>query len=126
MTATTPQPVRAKATRRAPRARAPGKDRSVADLVRDAVEKGATTVEEIHKSIAALPLDVLERVDGFEALDDVRKMQSQSIGAVYDVIRKVNREVAKLADELLATAKTKTKTKPKPKAAKPARATRRA
>ncbi|HSP97973.1 MAG TPA: hypothetical protein VL049_12095 [Candidatus Dormibacteraeota bacterium] len=74
-------------------------------LIQDSIDKGATTVEEIHKSIADLPLKVLE---GSELLKgparDVRHLRDHTIGALYDVIRKVNREVGSLASELLAEA----------------------
>jgi hypothetical protein len=76
--------------------------RKLVDLVRREIENGAETVEEIHKAIANLPLDVLERLDVFEEMvKDVRKVQEARIGAIYDVIRKVNDEVARLAREIL-------------------------
>ena len=77
----------------------------LADLVRQVVDDGATTAEEIHKAIADLPLDVLQRLDVFEkTVKDVKRIQDSSIGAVYDVIRKVNREVTQLAAEILTRA----------------------
>src|SRR5574338_587847 len=76
--------------------------RRLADLVERAIDEGAKSVEEIHRSIASLPLDVLERLDVFEkSVKDVRRVQDASIGAIYDVIHKVNREAARLARELL-------------------------
>lgn len=73
------------------------------DLVQTEIDDGATSVEEIHKAIANLPLDVLERLDVFEeGVKGARKVQEASIGAIYDVIRKVNVEVGKLAKEILA------------------------
>jgi hypothetical protein len=76
--------------------------RKLADLVQREIDDGATTVEEIHKAIANLPLDILERLDVFEAMvKDVRKVQETSIGAIYDVIRRVNHEVGNYAKELL-------------------------
>jgi cob(I)alamin adenosyltransferase len=75
----------------------------LADLVKKQVEAGATSVEEVHKSIANLPLDVLERLDVFEKTTKrARKLQETSIGALYDVIRNVNQEVNRLATQLLA------------------------
>ena len=72
-------------------------------LIENAVNKGATTVEEIHREIADLPLTVLERIGLFErTAKDVRSIQEASIGAVYDVIRDVNHQVTKLAGDLLA------------------------
>ena len=76
--------------------------RKLADVVRREVDAGANTVEEIHRSIARMPLDVFAKLDIFEkATKDVRKLQDTSIGAIYDLIRKVNHEVAKLAKDLL-------------------------
>jgi len=76
--------------------------RKLADVVRREVDAGADTVEEIHRSIAQMPLDVLAKLDVFEqTVKDVRKVQETSIGAIYDLIRKVNQEVGKLAVELL-------------------------
>jgi hypothetical protein len=76
--------------------------RRLAHLVQEAIDEGADSVEEIHRSIANLPLDVLERLDVFkETMKDVRKVQNTSIGAIYDLIHKVNREVGELASEML-------------------------
>jgi len=76
--------------------------RKIADLVQREIDDGATTVEEIHKAIANLPLDILERLDVFdEMVKDVRKVQDTSIGAIYDVIRRVNHEVGNYAKEIL-------------------------
>jgi hypothetical protein len=124
-----------------PRARAPTKEEDsmaqtkrsaraeatrIADLVRRAVDDGARTAEDIHKSIADLPLDVLQRLDLFEkTAKDVKKIQDTSIGAVYDLIRKVNLEVGKLASDLLERpAKRPPRKKTAP--AKPGRAAARA
>lgn len=78
--------------------------KELTELIENAVNKGATTVEEIHREIAGLPLTVLERLGLFErTAGDVRSLQDASIGAVYDVIRNVNHEVTKLAGELLVS-----------------------
>ena len=109
------------ATKTASRARTKGRRdaRRVADLVRRAVDEGATTVEDIHKAIANLPLEVLERIDGFEdTLKSVRRIQEQSIGAVYNVIRRVNAEATRLAGDLLAGKPKKTARQPAKRHAK--------
>jgi hypothetical protein len=109
------------ATKTASRVRAKGRRdaRKVADLVRRAVDEGATTVEDIHKAIANLPLEVLERIDGFEdTLKSVRRIQEQSIGAVYNVIRRVNAEATRLAGDLLAGKPKKTARQPAKRQAK--------
>jgi hypothetical protein len=77
-------------------------ERALSQLVKDVVDQGATTAEEIHRAIAELPLTVLERIGLFErTAQDVRKIQDSSIGAVYDLIRDVNQKVAKLAGAVL-------------------------
>jgi hypothetical protein len=76
--------------------------RKLVDLVQREIDDGATSVEEVHKAIANLPLEVLERLDLFEEMvAGARKVQEARIGAMYDVIRKVNEEVGKLAKEIL-------------------------
>ncbi len=74
-------------------------------LIQDEIDKGATTVEEIHKAIADLPLKVLEGSDLLKAsAKEVRRVQDQTIGAIYDLIRDVNRKVGTFASELLEEA----------------------
>jgi hypothetical protein len=78
---------------------------SLTGLIQDAIDKGATTVEEIHKSIADLPLKVLEKSDVLkEPAKEVRRVQDQTIGAIYELIRDINEKVGGLASELLAKA----------------------
>lgn len=99
--------------------------RKLADVVRREVDAGANTVEEIHRSIARMPLEVFAKLDIFEqATKEVRKLQDTSIGAIYDLIRKVNHEVAKLAKELLDGRESRPKAVKRP-AARSAAATRR-
>lgn len=72
------------------------------DLIEEAIDKGATTVEEIHKAIADLPLKILEEIDFLKKpLKRVEKVQDRSIGAVYDLIRAINEKVAQLARNML-------------------------
>ncbi len=73
-----------------------------AERVSKAVDKGADAAEEIHKKVVNLPLDVLERnrVLGGTA-KDLRKFQDQAIGAVYDLVRGINHDVVKLANDVL-------------------------
>jgi hypothetical protein len=76
--------------------------RRLAEVIEREVDAGADTVEEIHRAVAALPLDVLERIDVFAgAAREVRKAQGEAIGALYRLIRKVNHVVAKHATETL-------------------------
>ena len=77
--------------------------KALIQFIQDAVDKGATTVEEIHKSIADLPLKVLEESELLRGpAKEVRRLQDRTIGAIYDVIRDVNERVGTLGSELLA------------------------
>ena len=74
------------------------------DLVQEAVDKGATTVEQIHQTIAAMPLDALEKrglLD--EKAASLRETHAATIGSVYDAIRRVNQEIGDLASGLIET-----------------------
>ena len=74
-------------------------------MVQDEIDKGATTVEEIHKAIAELPLKVLEESDLLKRpAKEVRRVQDHTIGAIYDLIRDINQRVGTFASELLADA----------------------
>lgn len=75
---------------------------NLVDLTTDAIEKGANAAEEIHRSIAAFPFDLMEQAGAFEqTLADVRRIQERSIRAIYDLVRGVNHEVGKVAHALI-------------------------
>lgn len=74
-------------------------------FVQDAIDQGATTVEEVHKSIADLPLRILEESDLLrEPAREARRLQDHTLGKIYAVIRQVNEQVGTYASELLADA----------------------
>ena len=71
-------------------------------LIQDAVDRGATTVEEVHKSIADLPLRVLEEAGLLRGpAREVKRLQDRTLGAIYGAIRDVNQRVGTYAAELL-------------------------
>lgn len=76
--------------------------KDLADLVKEAVDKGADTAEDIHRAVADLPLTVLAEI-GLERgpIKEVRRIQDLSIGAVYDLIREINQQVTQLAKDIL-------------------------
>lgn len=74
----------------------------IRSMVEQAIDDGATTVEEIHKRIAAAPLAALKGVGPLaSAADQAGAVADQSIGAVYDAIRFVNEQVGALGEQLL-------------------------
>ena len=64
------------------------------DLIQQAIDRGATSVEQIHQYIADLPFEVLEK-SGLIGDDPMRLRQRQrrTIGLVYDAIRRINADV---------------------------------
>jgi hypothetical protein len=81
------------------------KRQNIADLMQEAIDQGADTVEEVHKAIANLPLEVLEEIRFLEKpAGEMKRLQDLSIGAIYDLIRNVNDHVGTLASGMLDAA----------------------
>ncbi len=71
------------------------------DMIQTAIDNGARTVEDVHKSIADLPFEVLEK-NGLLDEDSLqlRERNQQTIGAVYGKIREVNQKIGELASDM--------------------------
>jgi hypothetical protein len=75
--------------------------KALADVIREAIDKGTTRVENIHRSIADLPFKMLEDRKLLRApAREVRRVQERAIRGVYDLIRTVNHQVGTLASDL--------------------------
>jgi len=71
-------------------------------LVQEAIENGATTVEDVHRNIASKPLEMLRNVGALEgAVDKIQQIQDETIGNVYETIRMVNAQVGDIAKDML-------------------------
>lgn len=70
------------------------------DMIQEAVDRGASSIEQVHQYIAELPFEALERAG---LLDDdklqLKARQRRSIGMVYDAIRRINREIGQLISD---------------------------
>jgi hypothetical protein len=89
----------------------------LADRVQRAVDGGVDRAEKIHKRVASLPLEVMEQLHLFQAtVKEVQKIQDRSIGAAYDVVRGINRDVIRLAKKTLRSQRGKAKAQPGKKA----------
>jgi len=79
-----------------------GQLKNIKDLVQEAIDKGATTVEEVHQAVAAKPLELLEQmIPDKTPAKDIEAFQQKTIGSVYDMIRQVNQVVGEVAQGLL-------------------------
>lgn len=68
----------------------------------DAIDHGASLVEEIHQSIAELPLKLIEQSEALYApARKVELLQYRAIGAIYDTVRGVNLTIEFVARRLL-------------------------
>jgi hypothetical protein len=66
-------------------------------VVHDTIDEVARAVEDIHKSVADFPLDLLGRLTSLETkLEPVRDGQARSIAALYGLVRHVNDRVRQL------------------------------
>jgi hypothetical protein len=73
---------------------------AIRSLVQEAIDKGASSVEEVHRSIAAMPLEALKKVAPGPATT-AQGVQDQTIGTVYDTIRGLNEQAGQIAQRLL-------------------------
>ena len=72
----------------------------IKDMVQQAIDRGATSVEHIHQYVADLPFEALERSGLLE--DDrlqLRQKQQRTIGMVYEAIRRINDEVGRFVTD---------------------------
>lgn len=70
------------------------------DTIQDAVDRGASSVEQVHQSIAELPFEALEK-SGLMKQDrfGLRDRQRRTIGMVYNAIRTINAQVGALISD---------------------------
>lgn len=72
----------------------------VKDLIQQAVDRGATSVEQIHQYIADLPFEALARSGVLDAGKlKLREKKTRTIGMVYDAIRSINKQVGELISD---------------------------
>ncbi len=71
------------------------------DTVQQAVDNGATNVEQVHQYIAALPFETLEKLGFFEKqASRVKDKQAATIGIAYDAVRTINRQVGQIFSDI--------------------------
>ncbi len=76
--------------------------KNLATAVGSAVGGTMTSVEDIHKRIAAIPIDLMETALLMEEpLKEARKLQDDVIGSIYELARGINDEITRAASKLL-------------------------
>lgn len=72
------------------------------DMIQEAVDRGARSVEQVHQHIASLPFEALQK-SGLMTDDrlQLRQKQQQTIGMVYDAIRRINQQIGDLISDQL-------------------------
>lgn len=70
------------------------------DIVQQAIERGATSVQQIHDYVSNLPFEALDRAGLLdERARALRDRHQRTVGMVYDAIRRINREVGQLISD---------------------------
>ncbi len=71
------------------------------DTVQNAIDNGATSVEQVHQYIAALPFETLEKLGFFEErAGQFKTKQADTIGIAYDAVRTINRQVGQIFSDI--------------------------
>lgn len=72
------------------------------DMIQEAVDRGARSVEQVHQYIADLPFEALQK-SGLLTEDrlKLREKQQQTIGTVYNAIRSINQQIGDLISDQL-------------------------
>jgi hypothetical protein len=76
--------------------------RGLKDLVRDAVEQGASAVERVHLATAKRPFSLLARIPAIgEPVRTVQQIHDTLVGVAYENVRTVTRAVGAIAEVAL-------------------------
>lgn len=71
-------------------------------FVQESIDKSTSSIEEIHKRVASMPLDFLARIELLKnAAEGSKEVLNRSTGNVYETIRLVNRKVGEVTARLL-------------------------
>jgi hypothetical protein len=75
---------------------------SLQEIVEKTIEDGATTVEQVHLSIASMPFDMLEKIDALQKpVGKARQIHDETVGNIYETIRLLNERAGDIARRLL-------------------------
>ena len=76
--------------------------KTIAETIHATINDATAAAEDIHRSIAELPLRAVGSIESLEKpVEEVRRVQERSIGAIYGLIRRINDRVGQLTTDLL-------------------------
>jgi len=76
---------------------------NIKNVVQDMIDQGITSVEQVHRTIADLPFDMLEKIEPLApAVRASKTLRGNSVSSVYEIIRRINKEVGKQTETWLA------------------------
>ena len=85
--------------------------RELQQVVQEAIDKGATSVEQVHRQIANMPLDFLAKIESLEGpVNQARDFNEKTIGSIYETIHSINTKAGEMAREILDKMENKTTT----------------
>jgi uncharacterized protein YaaR (DUF327 family) len=83
--------------------------RELQQVVQEAIDKGATSVEQVHRQIANMPLDFLAKIESLEGpVNQARDFNEKTIGSIYETIHSINTKAGEMAREILDKMENKT------------------
>lgn len=78
------------------------------DVVQSAIEQNSKSLEQVHRSIARLPLKYLGKIKKIEEeAKDVEDIQEKIIDHTYDLIRSVNTQLFDVSKEIVGLVSTR-------------------
>ncbi|MBW2368985.1 MAG: hypothetical protein JRH15_13980 [Deltaproteobacteria bacterium] len=76
--------------------------KEIQKIVKNAIDNGAKSFEDVHQAIAKLPLDYLGKIEKIEdTASKVKDLQAKTIGHVYDLIKDVNDRAYDITKDML-------------------------
>ncbi|MBF0120069.1 MAG: hypothetical protein HQK79_14640 [Desulfobacterales bacterium] len=76
--------------------------RGIKSLLHEAIDAGVTAVEHIHKSIANIPFEAMEKVEPLESsVKGIKNVHNTTTHNVYNMIRSVNKIISEVGENLI-------------------------
>ncbi len=74
------------------------------DLIQEGIDRTVDGVESIHQTILDFPFAAVENNEAInDKLKTVRRLKTNAVSSVYDMIRKINNEVGETISDLIGT-----------------------